>query len=64
MKLIGILVGILGAALLVWHSVKVATNAESNAGMTTHHLLSLAGGILIIVGTGIYIFERRRGKRR
>ena len=63
MKLLGVLVGILGAILLIWHLVKAATNTETMSGITTHHLLSLAGGILIIVGTSIYILGRRRGRR-
>lgn len=60
LKTIGILVGIFGAGLFVWHLVKVATDIETSQGFGSHHLLSLIGGILIIVGIGIYILGRKR----
>jgi uncharacterized membrane protein YidH (DUF202 family) len=61
-KIIGILVGVFGLALFVWHLVKAATNEEASQSFGTHHLLSLTGGILILVGTGIYIVGRGRRK--
>ena len=62
MKILGIIIGIIGAVLFVWHLVKVMMDMESNTGIFTHHILSLTGGILIIVGTGIYILGRRRNR--
>ena len=63
MKMIGILVGVLGTGLFVWHLVKVAANAEQTPGFGTHHLLSLTGGLLILAGTGIYIFGRGKSRK-
>lgn len=60
MKILGIIVGIIGAILFVWHLIKVMLDKETNTGIFTHHIMSLVGGILIIVGTGIYILGRRR----
>ena len=59
-KIIGILVGILGAGLFVWHMVKVVMNTDYNTVYSSHQILSLVGGILIIVGTGLYIWGKRR----
>lgn len=64
-KMIGILVGIFGAGLFLWHSVKVATNQDYD-GQTfgTHQWLSLIGGLLILLGTAIYIIGRERKNRK
>lgn len=59
MKTLGIIVGIFGAALFVWHLVKVFLDAERETGVFTHHWLSLFGGILMLVGIGVYIAGRR-----
>lgn len=59
MKTFGIIVGVLGAALFVWHLVKVFLDAEQESGVFTHHWLSLIGGILMLAGIGIYIVGRR-----
>lgn len=59
-KIIGILVGILGLGLFVWHSVKVVMNTDYDTAYSSHQILSLVGGILIIVGTSLYILGRRR----
>ena len=59
-KMIGILVGIVGALLFIWHSVKVVRNTDYNTAYSSHQILSLVGGILIIVGTGLYIWGKRR----
>lgn len=63
MKLVGIITAIVGALLFLWHLVKVATGTDVERGITTHHVLSLVGGILVIVGTGIYISGRRRKRK-
>lgn len=60
MKLLGIVIGILGTALFVWHLAKVFLDAEQETGIYTHHWLSLLGGILMLAGIGIYIVGRRR----
>ena len=63
-KMIGILVGVFGLGLFVWHLVQVAINQDQGEGFGTHHLLSLTGGLLILAGTAIYIVGRGRKKRK
>ena len=64
-KMIGILVGFFGFGLFVWHMVKVLTNQDYDGqGFVTHQWLSLIGGLLILLGTAIYIIGRERKKRR
>lgn len=60
MKTVGILVGVFGAALFIWHSIKVVVGTDIDSGYMSHKTLSLVGGILILVGTGIYALGRRR----
>ena len=60
MKLLGIIVGIIGAGLFVWHLVNAMRGMDGGLGYMDHRLLSLVGGILVIVGTGIYILGRRQ----
>jgi LPXTG-motif cell wall-anchored protein len=62
MKILGIIVGITGAVLFVWHLVKVMLDTEIGTGIFTHHILSLVGGVIMIVGIGIYILGRRRNR--
>ena len=62
MKNLGIIVGIIGAVLFVWHSVKVINGTDVGLGMWNHQTLSLIGGIMILIGTGIYILGRKRGR--
>ena len=59
MKIFGIIVGVIGAAIFVWHLVKVFLDAEQQTGILSHHWLSLIGGILMLAGIGIYIAGRR-----
>ena len=61
MKTIGIIIGTIGAALFVWHSVKVVMGTDyGGSGLSNHQLMSLVGGILVVAGTGVYILGRRR----
>jgi len=62
MKIVGIIIGVVGALLFIWHTVKVVQNTDYDSPNMSHQVLSLVGGILIIVGTGLYI--RGRKKRR
>ena len=63
-KIIGILVGVFGFALFVWHMVKVVMGTDVGSGFMDHRLLSLVGGILILAGTGIYIVGRGGHRKR
>ena len=62
MKIAGIIVGIMGATMFVWHLLKVLMGTEEQTGVFTHHILSLAGGILAFAGIWIWIAGRRRQK--
>lgn len=62
MKLAGIIVGVVGAVLFVWHLIKVVMGAEEQTGAFTHHILSLAGGILAFVGIWLWI-KGHRGRK-
>lgn len=62
MKLAGIIVGVVGAIMFVWHLVKVVTGTEEQTGTFTHHILSLVGGILAFAGIWIWIKGHRRRK--
>ncbi|MDQ6786484.1 MAG: hypothetical protein M3033_06655 [Acidobacteriota bacterium] len=64
-KMIGILVGVSGFGLFVWHMVKVITNQDyDEQSFVTHQWLSLIGGLLILLGTAVYIIGRGRRKRK
>ena len=61
MKTFGIVVGFFGAFLFLWHAIKVVNGTDyGSSGISNHQLMSLIGGILILIGTGIYILGRRR----
>lgn len=62
MKLTGIIVGVIGAMMFVWHLVKVVLGTDQPTGIFTHHILSLVGGILMLAGIGIWIKGHRRQK--
>lgn len=62
MKIVGIIVGIVGAAMFVWHLVKVLWGTETQTGAFTHHWLSLVGGVLAFVGIFIWIKGHRKRK--
>ncbi|MFZ1700976.1 MAG: hypothetical protein WBO10_04425 [Pyrinomonadaceae bacterium] len=62
MKLTGIIVGVVGAIMFVWHLFKVFTGMEEQTSFFTHHILSLVGGILAFVGIWLWIKGHRRQK--
>lgn len=62
MKIAGIIVGVVGALMFVWHMVQVFLGTEEQTGVFTHHILSLVGGILIFAGIWLWIAGRKRQK--
>lgn len=62
MKIAGIIVGVVGAVIFVWHLVKVLLGVEDQTGFFTHHWLSLVGGILAFVGIWLWIKGHPREK--
>lgn len=63
MKLGGIIVGIIGAALFVWHLANVLFGMDRGTSDYTHHLLSLVGGVLLFAGIWLYVTGRKRPHR-
>jgi len=63
MKLTGIIIGVIGAAMFVWHLVRVFLNVEVRTGPFTHHWPSLIGGILMFAGIWLWVAGHRRQKR-
>ena len=61
MKTGGIVVGIIGVSLFLWHLVRSNPNYE---GYASHQVMSIDAVILIIVGTFLYIIGKRRLKRK
>lgn len=64
MKLAGIIVGIVGAIMFVWHLVKVLLGVEEQPGVFTHHWLSLIGGILAFAGIWLWIKGHPKEKNK
>ena len=62
MKVAGIIIGIVGAVLFVWHAVKVAMGADLDTVYMSHTVLSLIGGIMVVGGTSLYVIGRRRSR--
>ncbi len=63
MKMIGIIVGVAGAILVVWHSVNVVMGRDQDgSGFGNHRIMSLVGGILVFVGIWIYTVGRKRSR--
>ena len=63
MKLAGIIIGVVGAILFVWHLIKVFLGTEEQTGYFTHHVLSLVGGVLAFAGIWLWIKGHRTRKR-
>jgi hypothetical protein len=62
MKIAGIMVGIIGALLFIWHAVKVVMGTDVNSTLTDHTVLSLAGGVIVLAGICLYAIGRRRSR--
>lgn len=60
MKVAGIIIGIIGAVLFVWHAVKVVMGTDIDTVFMNHTILSLIGGIMIFAGTWLYVAGRRK----
>ena len=63
MKYVGIVIGVVGAALFAWHLSRVLVGADQGQGPYTHHIPSLIGGVLMFGGIWLYVVGRRRGSR-
>lgn len=61
MKTGGIIIGIIGATLFIWHLVKVVSNPIYE-GYASHQVMSIDAVILIIFGTVLYFMGKRRTK--
>lgn len=64
MKIFGIIIGVIGAAMFVWHLVKVLFGLEEQTGVLSHHWLSLIGAVIMFVGIGLYAVGRERIARK
>ncbi len=60
MKFGGIIVVLAGASLFVWHLAEVFAGTDSGTGITTHHVMSLVGGVLMFAGIWLYGAGRKR----
>ena len=60
MKVAGIIIGIIGAVLFVWHVIKVVMGTDMDTAFMSHRVLSLIGGIKVFAGTWLYVAGRRR----
>ena len=63
MKTGGIIIGIIGATLFIWHLVKVVSNPDYE-GYASHQVMALNAVILMIFGTVIYFMGRWRLKHK
>lgn len=64
MKFGGIVVGLMGALLFIWHLARVVADTDQGGGVTTHHLMSLIGGVLLLAGIWLYVIGRKRTRPR
>jgi UDP-N-acetylmuramyl pentapeptide phosphotransferase/UDP-N-acetylglucosamine-1-phosphate transferase len=63
MKLAGIIVGLVGAALFIWHLIKVLMGTDVGDGPYRHQVMSLIGGVLMFVGIWLYAAGKRRARQ-
>lgn len=64
MKIGGIIIGIAGVVLFFWHLYLGGMDADFNFGYASHHVRSVDGVILVVVGVVFYIWGRHRYKRQ
>ncbi len=64
MKFGGIIIGLTGALLFIWHLAKVFAGTDQGGGVTTHHMMSLVGGVLLFAGIWLYVIGRKRARPR
>lgn len=64
MKVAGIIIGVLGAGLFVWHSIRVLMGTDVDLGFTRHGFLSLIGGVMMFAGIWLYIEGRRKPRAK
>ena len=64
MRIAGIIIGILGAVLFIWHAIKVVTGTDTDSPDMSHTVLSLMGGVMIFAGTWLYITGRRKPRTK
>ncbi len=62
MKYGSIIVGLIGGLLFVWHLAKVLVGTDEGGGVTTHHTMSLIGGLLLFAGIWLYTIGRKRAR--
>lgn len=58
----GIVIGIIGAVLFVWHVLRV-TSQPDYEGYASHQVMSVNAAVLLIFGAVIYFMGTRRMKR-
>ena len=63
MKTGGIIIGIIGATLFIWHLAKVASNPDYE-GYASHQVMASNAVILLVFGTALYFMGKRRTKHK
>lgn len=63
MKTGGLIIGIIGATLFVWHLIKVGVNPDYE-GYASHQVMALNAVILIIFGSALYFMGKRSLKNK
>lgn len=60
MKTAGIVVGLIGAGLFIWHSVTVLMGTDLDTGYMKYGFLSVIGGVIMFGGIWLYVDGRRK----
>lgn len=64
MRMGGIVIGIIGVTLFLWHLFRGETDADYHFGYASHQVMSVDSPILIVAGAVFYFWGRRRHIRR